>query len=127
MKVTKKEVKEESVKETEKLNECVTLWLHKSKEGKKFLSGTTYGGEDRVIAFFVASKKENMPKVRVYALDEEGKATDEIVTLWEKESKSGNKYLTGITNEKENVVGFYGEETKEARPYIRVYFQNVEK
>ena len=38
MKVTKKEVKEVEEKET-KLNDCLALWLHKSKEGKKFLSG----------------------------------------------------------------------------------------
>lgn len=118
MKVTKKEVKEE--KET-KLNDCLALWLHKSKEGKKFLSGKTYS-DDKVIGFFVSNKGENSPKIRVYALDEEGKATDEIVTLWENEGKSG-KYLTGLTNEKEKLVGFYGEELKEARPYVRVYFQ----
>lgn len=121
MKVTKKEVKEVEEKET-KLNECLVLWLHKSKEGKKFLSGKTYS-DDKVIGFFVPSKGENSPKIRVYALDEEGKATDEIVTLWENEGKSG-KYLTGLTNEKEKLVGFYGEELKEARPYVRVYFQN---
>lgn len=121
MKVTKKEVKETEEKET-KLNDCLVLWLHKSKEGKKFLSGKTYS-DDKVIGFFVPNKGENSPKIRVYALDEEGKATDEIVTLWENEGKSG-KYLTGLTNEKEKLVGFYGEELKEARPYVRVYFQN---
>ena len=120
MKVTKKEVKEEIKKEDNLLKECVALWLHKSKEGKKFLSGKTYS-DDKVIAFFVNGKTENLPKVRVFALDEEGKTTDEIVTLWEYEGKSG-KYLSGKTNEDEKVVGFYGEETKEARPYIRVYF-----
>ena len=113
--------KKEEVKEKEtKLDECLALWLHKSKEGKKFLSGKAYT-EDRVIGFFVAAKNENMPKIRVYALDEEGKTTDEIVTLWENEGKNG-KYLSGITNDNEKVIGFYGEETKEMRPYVRVYF-----
>ena len=120
MKVTKKEEVKEVKKEDNLLKECVALWLHKSKEGKKFLSGKTYS-DDKVIAFFVNGKTENLPKVRVFALDEEGKTTDEIVTLWEYEGKSG-KYLSGKTNEDEKVVGFYGEETKEARPYIRVYF-----
>ena len=118
MKVTKKEVEETKEK---KMNDCVALWLHKSKEGKKFLSGKTYSGE-KIIGFFVSNKKENSPKIRVYGLDEEGKVSDEIVTLWENEGKSG-KYLTGLTNEKEKVVGFYGEELKEARPYVRVYFK----
>lgn len=119
MRTTKKEEVKEVEKET-KLNECLVLWLHKSKEGKKFLSGKTYTDE-RVIGFFVAAKNDNMPKIRVYALDEEGKTTEEIVTLWENEGKNG-KYLSGVTNESEKVVAFYGEETKEARPYVRVYF-----
>lgn len=120
MKVNKKEEVKEVKKEESLLKECLALWLHKSKEGKKFLSGKTYT-DDKVIAFFVNGKTENLPKVRVFALDDEGKATDEIVTLWEYEGKSG-KYLSGKTNENEKVVGFYGEENKEARPYIRVYF-----
>lgn len=120
MKVNKKEEVKEVKEEKEMLKECLALWLHKSKEGKKFLSGKTYT-DDKVIAFFVNGKTENLPKVRVFALDDEGKATDEIVTLWEYEGKSG-KYLSGKTNENEKVVGFYGEENKEARPYIRVYF-----
>lgn len=119
MRVTKKE-EVKKVEEETKLNDCLVLWLHKSKEGKKFLSGKTYT-DDRVIGFFVAAKGENSPKIRVYSLDDEGKATEEIVTLWENEGKSG-KYLTGLTNEKEKLVAFYGEETKEARPYVRVYF-----
>lgn len=120
MKVNKKEEVKEVKKEESLLKECLALWLHKSKEGKKFLSGKTYT-DDKVIAFFVNGKTENLPKVRVFALDDEGKATDEIVTLWEYEGKTG-KYLSGKTNENEKVVGFYGEEIKEARPYIRVYF-----
>lgn len=120
MKVNKKEEVKEVKKEESLLKECLALWLHKSKEGKKFLSGKTYT-DDKVIAFFVNGKTENLPKVRVFALDDEGKATDEIVTLWEYEGKSA-KYLSGKTNENEKVVGFYGEENKEARPYIRVYF-----
>ena len=120
MRTTKKEEVKEIKERESKLEDCLVLWLHKSKEGKKFLSGKTYSYE-RVIGFFVAAKGENTPKIRVYALDEDGKATEEIVTLWENESKNG-KYLTGLTNEKEKLVGFYGEEIKEARPYVRVYF-----
>ena len=39
------------------------------------------------------------------------------------ESKKGNKYLSGKTNEDEKIIAFLGDELKEKRPFITAYFR----
>ena len=52
-----------------------------------------------------------------------GKQGEEIASLWSYVSKDKKPYLTGVTNEKEKLVAFYGDESNDKRPYIRAYFQ----
>lgn len=122
MKYSKKtEIKKEE-KEKFDLQECFTLWLHKGKNGVKYLSGNTHDN-NKLVGFFNKKEKEEQPTVRIYDLKEDGSIGEEIITLWEHKSNQGNTYLSGVTNEKENIIGFYGDEHQEKRPYIRGYFK----
>ena len=122
---TNKEVKDSNLKE------LMSLWLHESKSGSKYLTGTAQDptGKFKVVGFFNNSKRdEKDPSVRIYEEVENGSELKEVlVTLWEHTSKSGNAYLTGKDNEDNNVVGFYGKENEEKRPYIRIYTQEEEE
>lgn len=116
--------KKETVKEKEKfdLQECFTLWLHKSKNGVKYLTGNDLN-KNKLVGFFNQKKADKQPSVRIYDLKEDGSTGEEIITLWEYKSQQGNDYLSGTTNEKENIIAFYGDEHQEKRPYIRGYFK----
>lgn len=121
---TTKETKEIERKEESKLKELSALWLHESKSGLKYLSGNLSAefGSSKLVAYFNTNKKNpKEPDIRIYTLDQEGKQDTEIISLWENISKNDKRYLTGLTNEKEKVVGFYGNENEEKRPYVRVY------
>ena len=121
MKYSKKEtVKEE--KEKFDLQECFTLWLHKSKNGVKYLTGNDLN-KNKLVGFFNQKKADKQPSVRIYDLKEDGSTGEEIITLWEYKSQQGNDYLSGTTNEKENIIAFYGDEHQEKKPYIRGYFK----
>lgn len=121
MKYTKKEeVKVE--KEKFNLPECFVLWLHISKDNKKYLTGHDCNG-NKIIGFVKDNASEKEPKVRIYEQKEDSKMGEEIIALWENTSKADNKYLSGLTNEKEKVIAFYGDEHKEARPFIKGYFK----
>ena len=123
MKYTKKEEVNEVKEEKFDLKECFVLWLHESKEGKKeYLTGFDFN-KNKIVGFFNNKKEEKQPKVRIYSENEEGKADVEIITLWEYTSKKGNLYLSGITNENEKIIAYYGDRLKEARPFIRGYFR----
>lgn len=124
MKYSKKEeVKEVKTEEKEKfdLQECFTLWLHKGKNGVKYLSGNA--NENKIVGFFNNKKNDKQPSVRIYDLNEDGSLGVELITLWEYKSNQGNDYLSGKTNENENIIAFYGDEHQEKRPYIRGYFK----
>ena len=118
---TNKEVKDSN------LVELMSLWLHKSDNKVKYLTGTAEDvtGKFKVVGFFNNSKRdEKDPSIRIYEEVEKGSELKEVlVTLWEHTSKNGNLYLTGKDNEDNNVVAFYGKENEEKRPYIRVYQQ----
>lgn len=121
---TTKETKEINRKEESKLKELSALWLHESKSGLKYLSGNLSEefGSSKLVAYFNTNKKNpKEPDIRIYTLDKEGKQDTEIISLWEYISKNDKRYLTGLTNEKEKVIGFYGNENEEKRPYVRVY------
>lgn len=120
--------KTEEVKEERKvLKECFVLWRNESKSGNHYLKGYTpeeVNGGISVVGYFNSKKKNpKEPDIRVYEIDSEGKQGNEIAALWENISKNDKRYLTGSTNDKEDLVGFYGDEKHENRPYIKVYFQ----
>lgn len=123
-----KEVKKE-VKEYKELEEAFVLWKHKSKNGLDYLSGNTKadkkGNKISLVAYFNKNKKNpKEPDIRVYTLDEEGNQDKEVCSLWENTSQSGNKYLSGMTDDKESVVAFYNEIDEESKlPYIRAYYK----
>ena len=122
MKYVKKET-DETKKEKFDLNECFTLWLNTSKEGNKYLTGYDFN-KNRIIGFYNKKANDKQPSIRIYGVDEEGKTTaEEIITLWDTTFKtSGKDGLSGYTNEKENIIAFYGDETDTKRPYIKGYF-----
>lgn len=124
-----KEIKKENKEET-KLEEAFVLWKHTSKEGNAYLSGSTpkeSGDVISLIGFFNDDKKNpKEPDVRVYTLDEKGNKDKEVCSLWEQTAKSGSKYLSGLTSEKDNVVAFYNEIDETSKiPYIRAYYKQA--
>ena len=127
MKYVKKET-EETKKEKFDLNECFTLWLNTSKEGNKYLTGYDFN-KNRIIGFYNKKANDKQPSIRIYGIDEEGKTTqEEIITLWDTTFKtSGKDGLSGYTNEKENIIAFYGDESDTKRPYIKGYFAKDNK
>lgn len=127
MKYVKKETKTEE-KEKFDLQECFTLWRNTSKEGNVYLTGYDFN-KNRIIGFYNKKLNDKQPTIRIYGVDEEGKTTqEEIITLWDTTFKtSGKDGLSGYTNEKENVIAFYGDEKDTKRPYIRGYFSKDNK
>lgn len=127
----KKAIKEKEIKKEEtKLEEAFVLWKHESKSGVAYLSGNTpadKGASLQLLGYFNNKKKNpKEPDVRIYTLDEEGKQDKEVCSLWESTSKSGNKYLSGSTDEKESIVAFYNELDENSKiPYIRAYYKEV--
>lgn len=118
---TTKEVKQENKEVKTKLEELIVLWLQESKNNNKYLSGRTYNDE-RVIGFFNTNKKNpKEPDVRVFSVKDDGSQEIEIVSLWENIGKNETRYLSGLTNENEKVVAFYGDEHQEKRPYVKIY------
>lgn len=121
-KTVAKEVKTEFT-----LTEAFVLWRNQAKSGAFYLSGNTSeeAGNMKLVGYFNTNKKNpKEPDVRVYSIDNEGKQDKEVCSLWENVSKNGEtRYLTGLTDDKEKIVAFYGDKHKEARPYIRAYFQ----
>lgn len=122
-KEVKEEVKKEEKKEEFNLEEAFVLWKHTGKSGVEYLSGNT---KDKIqlMGFFNKNKKNpKEPDVRVYTLDENGKQQDEVCALWEVESKNGNKYLSG-NSEDDFLVAFYNvTDGDEKHPYIRAYYK----
>lgn len=107
------------------LTEAFALWLHTSKNGNEYLSGSSDEsiGNARLVGYFNTMKKNpKEPDIRIYTLDPEGHQDKEVADLWENESKNKTRYLSGTSDEKEKLVGFYGDKKEEKRPYIRVYF-----
>lgn len=126
MKYSKSEQKE-TKKEKFDLNECFTLWSNTSKEGNKYLTGYDFN-KNRIIAFYNKKANEKQPSIRIYGVDDEGKMTDEIITLWDTTFKtSGKSGLSGYTNEKENIIAFYGDDETGKKPYIKGYFAKDNK
>ena len=122
MKYSKKETKTEEKQEFD-LQELCVLWLNEGKNGYRYLSGYDLN-KHRLVGFFNKKENEKQPTLRIYGVDEKGTLTDELITLWESESKKEKIYLSGVTNENEKVIGFYGNEKEKKQPYVRCYLKD---
>lgn len=123
-----KEVKKE-VKDETKLEDAFVLWRHTANSGVDYLTGMTPKNKKdsiSLLGYFNNNKKNpKEPDIRVYALDEKGNQADEVCSLWENTAKSGSKYLSGMTSEKDNIVAFYNEVNETTKiPYIRAYYKD---
>lgn len=117
------------VKQEVTLKEAFALWKNVGKTtGKEYLSGNASKecGElaGAALVGFYNTNKENpkAPDIRICVKD--GDKTIEVASLWENISKNEKRYLTGMTNEKEKLVGFYSKEENTNKPDIRVYFKD---
>ena len=127
MKTTTKKVetKEKEVKENNMKELCI-LWNHKTETEVEYLSG--HLSEElkfqKVIAFYNKNKKnEKEPDIRVYSLDDENRKDTQIISLWKQVSKSNLEYLSGKTNENEDVVAFFNQDEDIKKPRIKVYLK----
>ena len=126
MKTSTKVTKENELKKGSELVESFALWLNKSKAGNDYLTGRLNEklGNGKLVGYFNTNKKNpKEPDIRVYSLDSEGHQDKEIADLWDSVSKSENEYLTGVSDEQERLIGFYGEKGAKT-PFIKVYFKN---
>lgn len=114
--------KETEEKEKFNLEEACILWKNTSKGGVDYLRGYDLN-KNRVIGFINSDSNEKLPKVKVYSTKADGNMDKELITLWEVKSKQGNVYLSGYTDDKENVIGFYGSLKNENTPFIKIYFK----
>lgn len=122
--VEKKEVEKVTVHK-DLLKECLVLWKV-NKNGKDFLTGKLAKelGEKSIIAFYNTKKKNpKSPDISVMIKAKDGNLIN-ICSLWDNQSKSGKHYLSGLTDDKEAVIGFYNHNEKDTKkPYIRVLFK----
>ena len=110
------------------MEQVMTMWLKKGKSGTMFVTGVDAAGS-KIIGFF-NGKKQNPkePDVRIYYLDENGKAEqEEYTSLWMNVSKNDKKYLSGKIGT-QKVVGFINNKAKANGkvPYFSVYISNAE-
>lgn len=129
-----KTTKTEEVKQTERkefdLKEAFVLWENNGIKGNKYLKGFTSKELDNMtlVGFYNTNKKNpKEPDIRVCTVNKDGKADKEVASLWENIGKNENRYLTGTTDEKEKLVGWYNNGSNEKAPYIRVYFSKNEE
>lgn len=107
------------------LKEAFALWKTESKTGKNYLTGHDLN-KNSLIGFTTnnfTKKSENQPDVKVYYTKEDGSLDGEACALWINTSKNGKIYLSGYTNDKENIIAFYGDGKNEKAPFIKAYFK----
>lgn len=107
------------------LKEAFALWERK-KGDKVYYSGKTSGDSPiNIVAFIETVKKNpNQPDIKVYEQAEKGEEKQELASLWQHQSKAGKTYYSGNTNEKEKLIAFVNQDTKDGKyPAIRVYFK----
>lgn len=128
MKTTTKVAVETAPKK--EMKEAFALWRKESQKGTYYLTGYAMVGENKVnlVAYFNTNKKNpKEPDVRVYESIKNADGTystseKEVASLWDEITKNEKRILKGSTNDGERLVGFYGLEHQEARPYIRAYY-----
>lgn len=125
--IEKQETKEveKEVKQEFNLEEAFHMWKNTSRSGNIYLKGATNEELDpiQLVGYFNTNKKNpKEPDIRIFSLDSENKQDKEVCSLWENISKNEKRYLTGITDDKEKVIGFYSDENSK-KPYIRVYYK----
>lgn len=128
MKTTTKKVEKKGEEKKEfNLKEAFVLWRHVGKANDYltgFISDPAGIVEQKIIGFFNTNKKNaKEPDIRIYLLDDEGKRTEQICSLWENLSKNEKRYLTGTTDENEKITAFYNNSENEKQPYIRAYYK----
>lgn len=114
--------KEEKEKEKFDLQECFVLWRKVSDKKVEYYTGHDFNN-NHIVAFNNDKKTEKQPDIRIYSVKDDGTRDIEIISLWKTKFNSGHEGLTGITNENEKIIAFYGDINKELRPYIRGYFR----
>ena len=113
----------EEVKEKFDLPEAFVLWRKESK-GIVYYTGFDFNKNNMICFENTNKKSDKEPDFRVYYQNQEGKREDKSCCgLWWAESRKGNKFLTGVTNENEKIIAFLGEIEKEKRPFITAYFK----
>lgn len=116
----------QTVKEEKKefdLKEAFVLWKNVAKSGKEYLSGFVNNEEKTKLKGFFNTDKKNPkePDIRVYT--EVNDKLVEVASLWTNVDKKEQKYVTGSTDENEKLVGWFGKENQEMRPFVRVYYE----
>lgn len=109
------------------LKQVFTMWIYKSKNGDKYLSGKTEDGQK--IRGFFNNKKENPkePDIRIYLVNDKGDLSkEEYVSLWCNAKENGKRHLSGKIDGK-RVVGFFNSKAKVdgVIPYFSVYWSEA--
>jgi hypothetical protein len=119
---TTQNVKKEEKKEFD-LKEAFVLWKNVAKSGKEYLAGFVANEEKTKLKGFFNTDKKNPkePDIRVYT--EVNDKLVEVASLWTNVDKKEQKYVTGSTDENEKLVGWFGKENQEMRPFVRVYYE----
>lgn len=108
------------------LKEAFVLWKNESKKtpGTYYLAGFVANDEKTKLKGFFNTNKKNPkePDIRVYT--EVDTKLVEVASLWTNIDKNEKKYVTGTTDENEKLVGWFGQENQEMRPFIRCYYEN---
>ena len=126
MKTTTKKVETKKEEVKKEMKEVCILWEHTTDNDVTYLSGNLSEelGYKKLIAFYNFPKQnEKAPDINVFTLDDENKRDTKVISLWNQTSKQGVKYLSGLTNENENVVGFFNSTDDSKQPKIKVYFK----
>lgn len=110
---------------TQELKEVCALW--KREAGKMtYYTGALKEDGQHLVAFYNLDKKNpKEPDLRVYKQVKKGeKLQGEIISLWVQLSKDKTKkYLTGLDNANQRLVGFINENPSKLAPCITVYLQ----
>lgn len=126
MKTTTKKVETKKEEVKKDMKEICILWEHTTDSDVTYLSGNLSEelGYKKLIAFYNFPKQnEKAPDINVFTLDDENKRDAKVISLWNQTSKQGIKYLSGLTNENENVVGFFNSSDDTKQPKIKVYLK----
>lgn len=119
-------LKTTQVKEEKKgfdLKEGFVLWKNVSKAGKEYLSGYAENEDKTKLTAFFNTDKKNPKEADIRVYTEIESKLVEVASLWINTDKNEKKYVTGTTDEHEKLVGWFGQENQEKRPFLRVYYE----